>query len=122
MVDRIAQTEAAMQKEDDFFDPVLIRLVQQQIDVEVWLNSKIGVYVYNRAVKEMRENNAIILSCPDLTDDRAQQAHEEIQVVSKMLAWLNQAIEDGHMAQEQLENEHGETAEIDESGGLPDEY
>lgn len=106
---------------DEYFDPQLMRIVRQGIDIEAWLKSPIGVYVYNKAVQEIQENTSVLVDSPRIETPEAKEAHETIRKIVKLLDWFNDALEEGRRAQQQLEEHHGEASEIESSGGIPDE-
>ena len=118
---RLRDAEIAMERTQPDYDPELMAAVRLGIEVEAFLKTDVGTYVFNRAMQDLSAAIAGIMGEVDVGSDEARLAHMQARGIQTFLDWLNEALRDGKDAQHKLEHEHDQ-ADIEPDGGQPSEY
>lgn len=93
--------------DEDRFPPELVNAIRLGVEVEDFLKkTKVGIYLYNRAMEEMTEATHAMLGSSTLDDDEIKEAHRRGYAANMFLSWLNDALADAKNAETQLENEY----------------
>jgi len=93
--------EVASEETLGSFPPEIVNAIQLGIDAESFLkNSKIGVYLYNRALSEITEATQDLSRMSSVRSREADEAHDRLRMGQRFLDWMNDALEHGRRAQE----------------------
>ena len=93
------------------------------LQVQAFLRSKIGVYLVERAQREVEEHTQALKSHPVLRDPNgAAELQMEIKCAENILYWLAEAVSEGTQLMEQMMAEERQALGIggtDHQGGDP---
>lgn len=93
-------------REAEDFPPELVKAVQLGVDAERFMTkSKIGVYLYNRALSQITEATSGLSRMRGIRNRDAEELHDDLRVAQLFLDWMNDALEAGRRAEEQLQEE-----------------
>jgi hypothetical protein len=92
------------------------------MQVQVFLRSKIGTYLVDRAQSEVEEKTSRLKQHPILKDpEGAAQLQQEINTAENVLYWLAEAVKEGALLMEQMLAEERSASGLgaDGQGGDP---
>lgn len=84
-------------------DTGTFRIARLGIEVEAWFRTKVGLYVLERAEREVEEAFSDWLDTPP--EDQTPELHRRANAARDAVAWLNDAIADGEAAHRDLQEE-----------------
>lgn len=105
----LIRAKAPVTRNEDY-PPELIRAVQFGIEVERFMQTPIGTYLWNRAMKQITESAEALFSIDDISSPEAKVAHDQARIGNMFVDWLNEGLQEARDAEIQLEevDEHVE--------------
>lgn len=75
------------------------------LEAEKFLNTRLGQYMVNRAKEEIETARAGLEEVSPQNKDKIQELQNDIRLARKFTNWLGHAIQEGHMAEQQLQED-----------------
>ncbi len=102
MADEDGGLSAQQLAEDQAGTRELFQTFEFGLEVKQFLRSKIGLYVQERAQSEMYEASMLLVEADPTKTHMVIKAQTQYRVAAAAMQWLSEALQAGHVAEQQL--------------------